>query len=63
MHVACVCGRVTIRDLLDLLPTDLSKLVERTILSNCLKISIDHGVGISLSALNPETTVEESSVY
>ena len=63
MHIAHICGRVTIRYLLDLLPTDLRELVKRTILSDSLKISIDHRVGISLSALNPETTMEEASVY
>ena len=63
MHIAHICGRVAIRDLLDLLPTDLRQFVKRTILSDSLKISIDHRVGISLSALNPETTMEEPSVY
>ena len=63
MHISHVSGWVPIRYLAHFLATDLCELIQRPILSDSLKISIDHRVGISLSALNPETTMEEPSVY
>lgn len=63
MHVAISRGRVAIRDLFNFLATDLGQVVKWAILSDGLEEGIDHWVGVSLSALDPETTVEEASVY
>lgn len=63
MHVVKVSGRVAIRDLPYFLSADLCKLVQGPILCYCLKEGVDHRVGVSLSALNPEATVEEPSVH
>jgi len=63
MHVVKVSGRVAIRDLSYFLSADLCKLVQGPILGYGLKEGVDHRVRVSLSALNPETTVEEPGVH
>ena len=62
MHVRiCRCW-VSIRDLSNLAAADLSDFVGSAVLCHRSEERVDHAVRISLSALNPETTVEEPCV-
>ena len=63
MHIVLISGRVSKGDLGDLSACDLSELILRAVLSHSIEEGIDHGVGVSLSALDGEATVEEASVY
>lgn len=62
MHVVDIRCRVSIRELSDLTPTYLRYLINCTVLGDCLEEGIDHRVWVSLSALDPETAMEEPCV-
>ncbi len=62
MYVVCIGGWVSVRDLCDLLSSEQCQLLLGAVQCNSLEVSVDHGIGVSLSALNCETTVEEPGV-
>jgi hypothetical protein len=62
MHISFVRCWVSIGDLIDLLACQLRYVLACTVLGDCLEEGVDHGVRISLPALDPETTMEEAGV-
>lgn len=62
MHVSGVGRGVPIGDLGYFAAGDLRKLVLSAVLGHGLEESVDHRVGVSLSALDPEAAVEEAGV-
>ena len=62
MHVIDVGCWVSVRELLNFSSAHLSDFIDAAILSDSLEVCVNHGVGVSLSALNPETTMEEAGV-
>jgi hypothetical protein len=62
MHVIDVGGGVAVRDLTQLSAIHLSQFLLAAVLCHCLEECVEHRVGVSLSALYPETTVVEPSV-
>ena len=62
MHVIDVRSGVSIGELSKFLTSHLCEVFLAAVLSNGLEVRVDHRVGVSLTALNPKTTVEEPCV-
>ena len=62
VYVVDIGSWIAIRNLTNLPSLYLCKLLDTAIKGYCCEEGVNHGVRVSLSAFDPETTVEETSL-